>query len=158
MMIVLDTTIISEPLSKQSDENVIAWLLQNQENLYTTAVTIRELLQNIYQLPPGKRRENLSAAVQHIVSAYKERVLPYEAEAAALHARIMSHAYSVGHQLSVEDGMIAAVCSVQGGSLATRNTKDFKKLGINLELIDPFSEPAPNVITVDMPMEPQVGL
>lgn len=41
-----------------------------------------------------------------------------------------------GTPLAVEDGMIAAIASCHGASLATRSTSDFVDLGI--ELISPW--------------------
>ena len=42
----------------------------------------------------------------------------------------------MGRPLSVEDGMIAAICLTSNARLATRNTKDF--VGLGIELIDPW--------------------
>jgi predicted nucleic acid-binding protein len=39
--------------------------------------------------------------------------------------------------MSAPDGMIAAIARINGGRLATRNTKDFRLSGI--ELIDPWT-------------------
>ena len=46
-------------------------------------------------------------------------------------------ARSAGIPLSVEDGMIAAICSSRSLALATGNTKDFAGLGVRL--VDPWN-------------------
>ena len=63
-------------------------------------------------------------------------MLPYDELAAQVYAALQESRRTSGHQLSVEDGMIAAICQRRGARLATRNTKDFKGLGI--DLIDPW--------------------
>ena len=145
--IVLDTNIISETLKKQPDKQVIAWLLQNQEHLYLTAITVGELLQGAYRLPLGRRRENLLLAIERIVSGYADRILAYDGSAARAYATMQDKANRSGCVLTVEDGMIAAICVHTNAVLATRNTKDFRHLDVML--VDPFCEPTPDVVEVN---------
>ncbi len=49
---------------------------------------------------------------------------------------ILDEHLAAGHFLSVEDGMIAAICQARGAQLATRNIRDFRGLGV--ELINPW--------------------
>ena len=138
-MLVLDTNIISETLKKQPDDRVIAWLLQNQESLYLSAVTIGELWEGAYRLPTGKRRENLLRALERITGAYANRLLSYDGAAAQAYALMQDKTRRGGRTLTVEDGMIAAICATAHATLATRNTKDFQHLGITL--VNPFEDP-----------------
>ncbi|MCL2757506.1 MAG: type II toxin-antitoxin system VapC family toxin [Coriobacteriia bacterium] len=148
-VLVLDTNIISETLKAQPDKNVLAWLLQNQEYLYLTAVTVGELLVGAYRLPDGKRRESLLLALERIVGGYKSRILAYDSAAAQAYALMQDEAHRCGRTLTVEDGMIAAICATANATLATRNTKDFAHLThLNLRLVNPFDEPAPDVVEV----------
>lgn len=145
---VLDTNIISEAIKKQSDDNVTAWLLQNQESLYLTAITVGELWEGAFRLPVGKRREKLLLAIERITNGYNNRVLSYTSAAAQAYARMKDEARRHGRVLTVEDGMIAAICAVANATLATRNTKDFAHLGIGL--VNPFEEPAPDVTVITL--------
>jgi len=147
-MLVLDTNIISETLKKQPDDRVIAWLLQNQESLYLSAVTIGELWEGAYRLPTGKRRENLLRALERITGAYANRLLSYDGAAAQAYALMQDKARRGGRTLTVEDGMIAAICATAHVTLATRNTKDFQYLGI--ALVNPFEDPTPDVLEVTL--------
>ncbi len=52
------------------------------------------------------------------------------------YGEIMGKAVRRGIQMSVADGMIAAIAMINGGRLATRNVKDFKDTG--LTLINPW--------------------
>ena len=62
-MIILDTNVVSEPMRRNSDPAVAAWLDQQAaETLYLTATSLSELLIGIAILPKGKRRGGLDSA------------------------------------------------------------------------------------------------
>ena len=134
--LVLDTNIISETIKISPNQNVIAWLLKNEQNLYLTSITVGELLTGVFRLPQGKRREKLLLAIERIIGSYQSRVLPYDASSARSYVMFLEQAHEQGRLLTVEDGMIAAICSDNSATLVTRNTKDFEYLG--LTLINPF--------------------
>ena len=141
-MLVLDTNIISETLKTHPDRNVVAWLLHNQESLFLTAVTIGELLVGAYRLPQGKRRESLLLALERILGGYRSRVLAYDGVAAQTYALMQDETYRSRRALTVEDGIIAAICVSAHATLATRNTHDFTHfLPLGLSLVNPFIEP-----------------
>ncbi|MCL1798302.1 MAG: type II toxin-antitoxin system VapC family toxin [Eggerthellaceae bacterium] len=144
--LVVDTNIISETLKEKPHDGVMAWLLQNQENLYLTSVTIGELFIGAYRLPIGKRRESLLSAIGRISSAYENRIYAYDGAAARVYARMQDETRRSGRLLTVEDGMIAATCASSQAVLATRNVKDFSHLGI--PLVNPFEEPTPDVVEI----------
>ncbi|MDP3704773.1 MAG: type II toxin-antitoxin system VapC family toxin [Legionellaceae bacterium] len=133
-MIILDTNVISELMKAAPDEQVVAWLDQQEAmTLFTTSITVAEIIYGIDALPAGKRRDYLEEAFNQVLSAaFKHRVLTFdEAAAHAWKSRKTS-----GNPLSVLDGQIAAITRTHQMRLATRNTRDF--LGCELELINPF--------------------
>ena len=146
--LILDTNIISETLKQHPSNRVVAWLLQNQENLYLTAITVGELLEGAFRLPMGKRRENLLLAIERIISGYASRIFAYNEAAAKSYARMRDESYRSGYVLTVEDGMIAAICATTKGILATRNTKDFSHLDI--AVVNPFEEPTPDATIITL--------
>lgn len=135
-MIVLDTNVLSEPLRARPSAEVLAWLESQTETLALTAISVGELLTVVRLLSPGRRRAGLEAAIEVVLAAHADRVLPYDEPAARHYSRIMESRRTSGHPMSVEDGMIAAICLARGAGLATRNLKDFDGLG--LEVIDPW--------------------
>ena len=136
-MIVLDTNVLSEPLNRQPDEHVLAWLASLDEEAGVTAVSVGELLTGVRALPVGRRREGLLAAIEATLQTFAGSVLAYDEAAARHYARLQELRRAAGRLLAVEDGMIAAICIARGTTLATRNTTDFNGLG--LDLIDPWS-------------------
>lgn len=135
-MIVLDTNVLSEPLRPRPDAGVLRWI-GRQTEIGTTAITVGELLSGIARLPTGRRQERLNEAVERTLARFRDNVLPYDQAAARAYARLSARRRESGAPLSVEDGMIAAICSVHGCPLATRNLRDFG--GLDLVLVDPRS-------------------
>ncbi len=138
-MIVLDTNVLSEPLRARPDPNVLLWLEQTSEEVVLTAVAVGEILTGVRALPTGHRRDGLMTAVEQAFTIYADRVLPYDEPAARMYASLQESRRAAGRPLSAEDGMIAAICRSGRFRLATRNTKDFHGLGI--ELINPWTDP-----------------
>lgn len=136
-MIVLDTNVMSEPLKRHPDERVITWLEQLDERTAITAVTVGELLTGVRALPEGRRRNELLDAVVSTLADRSGAVLPYDEPSAQQYARLQEVRRSMGRPLSVEDGMIAAICLVHDAALATRDTLGFEGLGV--ALIDPWA-------------------
>ncbi|WP_405058383.1 type II toxin-antitoxin system VapC family toxin [Kribbella sp. NBC_01505] len=139
-MIVADTNVLSEPLRKAPSAAVLAWLADNGPELAITTVTVSELLYGVRRLPEGRRRTNLTEAVERLIRAAQDRLLDYDEEAARAHASIRVARAAAGRATSVEDGMIAAIAASQGAVVATRNVADFAGFGV--EVVNPWDEPA----------------
>jgi toxin FitB len=130
-LIVLDTNVLSEPLKTDPEEAVLSWIAA-QDDMATTAVAVAELLTGARRLPPGRRRDDLLVGVDRVLGAFPASVLPYDEAAARRYAEMQESRRSVGVPLSVEDGMIAAICASRSLALATRNIRDFEGLGVSL--------------------------
>lgn len=81
-MIVADTDVLSEPLRPRPEEQVLRWLERHHQELAITTVTIGELRYGARRLPAGQRRSALIEAIEQLVVAAGDRVLPYGAGAA----------------------------------------------------------------------------
>lgn len=133
-MIILDTNVISEPLRARPDEHVVSWLASGLD-ARITAISVGELLWGARRLPSGRRRDALLVAIETTLADHG-RVVDYDSRAAREYAAMQESRTAAGHPLSTEDGMIAAICKVHGATLATRNVKDFRDLGITVH--DPW--------------------
>jgi toxin FitB len=131
-MIILDTNVVSEPLRAAANPYVQAWLdNQSAETLYLTATSLSELLIGIEVLPKGKRKVGLSAAVRDLIETlFGSRILPFDREAAITYGSLVGRARLAGKIVSVPDGQIAAIASLHGFTVATRDTDPFMILGI----------------------------
>jgi len=131
-VIVLETNVISEPMKERADPAVAAWLdRQAAETLYVTATNLSELLVGIELLPEGRRKRGMAEAMQRLLAdLFGTRFLEFDREAAVAYAFVVSRAMAKGFSISVADGQIAAIASVHGFAVATRDTAPFLAAGV----------------------------
>lgn len=136
--VLLDTNVLSELMRSQPSSIVLGWFKKQEGAVfYISAITQAELLLGVALLPNGKRRNAISAAVEQMFEQdFVERCLPYDELAAHEYAALVAVRYKSGLPIYTEDAQIAAVALRHGLALATRNTKDFRKIS-ELVLLDP---------------------
>ena len=137
-MIVLDTNVVSEPMKPWRDAGVLAWIdRQPAETLFLTTTSLAELLVGVERLPAGRRRDGLSAALEHFLGIlFGPRILPFDRQAAAAYATLSVRARSAGRSIPMADGQIAAIATVHGFAVATRDTAPFVAAGV--PVVDPW--------------------
>ena len=136
-MIVLDTNVISEAMRLEPDPKVTAWLNnQAPETLYITSVTLAELLFGIGVLMEGKRKEALELALERLLNLFRNRVLPFDTDAARHYSVLAVTARSRGRGFPTPDGYIAAIAVSRDYIVATRDTAPFVAAG--LTIINPW--------------------
>ena len=137
-MIVIDTNIISEAMRPEPNVMVLEWLNRySSGQLFITAISLAEIAYGLRVLPEGKRRDGLQKCFEQFVSrGFSNRILVFDAHAAAIYAEVMGHNREIGHPMSFADAQIVAITKAHGFSLATRNIKDFKFCDV--KLINPF--------------------
>jgi predicted nucleic acid-binding protein len=131
-LIFLDTNVVSETLRKQPNEAVIAWLDRHDAELALPTVTIAEVAFGIEKIRPDQRAFRLEKRLADWRHRFAARIFGLTEEAALAYGKIMGGASRLGRPMSTADGMIAAITSVNGGRLATRNLTDFSTTGLNL--------------------------
>ena len=138
-MIVLDTNVVSELMRESPAQSVSAWMdSEPQESLFVAAVTIAEVLYGIRRLASGRRRAQLEAAFDILMShGFADRVLPLDAAAANHYSRIVVDCQRSGRPINAFDALIAATVLAHNAELATRDIADFEDCGIRL--IDPWA-------------------
>lgn len=132
----LDTNVVSELRKVKPHGAVLSWISRLQANqIYLSAVTIGELQTGVELT----RRQDLEKAREIGLwidqLAESSQVLPMDAPCFREWARLMQ---GKAEHLP-EDAMIAATAGVHDLTVATRNEKDFKQLGVRV--LDPFKAP-----------------
>ena len=120
----LDTAIVSEPVTKKPNRKVIKRLDQNGIYCALAAPVWHELVYGCDRLPQGKRRTALEEYLQTVIRA-SFPILPYDEVAAAWHGRERARLEDLGRAVPYVDGQIAAVARTQDLVLVTSNTKHF---------------------------------
>ena len=137
-MILLDTNVVSEAMKPEPHPSVRDWLdAQAAETLFLSSVTIAELMFGIGTLPKGKRKDNLTAALDGALRLFDGRVLPFDTEAARRYADLAVKARRAGKGFPTPDGYIAAIAAAHGFAVASRDTGAFMAAG--LTVIDPWT-------------------
>ncbi|MGH7060962.1 MAG: type II toxin-antitoxin system VapC family toxin [Stellaceae bacterium] len=141
-MILLDTNVVSEPIRRHPDSRVLDWLdAQVIESLYLSTVSLAELLLGAENLPVGRRRTALAAALeQKIADLFGDRILPFDVPAAEAYAKIVVGARSQGHAISIADGQIAGIAAANGLRIASRDELPFHAAGF--VVINPWNHGA----------------
>jgi predicted nucleic acid-binding protein len=136
-MIVLDTNVVSELMKESPDAAVWHWLSSNLgEDMYTTAITAAEIHNGVERMPTGRRRKQVREAAAEVFALVEDEVLSFTAEAAMAYPVVMADRRRAGLPIAPLDAQIAAICLVEEAALATRNTEDFARTGV--ELINPW--------------------
>jgi predicted nucleic acid-binding protein len=126
-MIVLDTNVVSEAMKPEPHPAVRDWLNEQAvQTLYLSSVTLAELLFGIAALAQGRRKDRLTLALDGLLGLFKDRVLPFDADAARHYADLAVTARSAGRGFPTPDGYIAAIAASRGFIVASRDTTPFE--------------------------------
>jgi predicted nucleic acid-binding protein len=130
-MIVLDTNVVSEAMKPEPHKAVRAWLNdQAAETLYLASVTLAELLFGIASLPAGKRKDMLARALDGLMGLFRDRVLPFDTDAARRYAELAVTAKTSGRGFPTPDGYIAAIAASRSFIVASRDTTPYEAAGV----------------------------
>lgn len=137
-MILLDTNVISEPLRREPESRVIAWIdTQPLETLYLSTITVAELRAGVALLPVGKRRSGLQESLEkQVLPLFAGRVLPFDLPCTQAYAKLLAKARKAGLAIAAADGYIAAIAAANGFAVATRDTNPFVAAG--MEVFNPW--------------------
>ncbi|MCR4465565.1 type II toxin-antitoxin system VapC family toxin [Burkholderia sp. SCN-KJ] len=137
-MILVDTSVISEPLRREPSAAVIEWLdAQNVETLFLAAISLAEMRFGVAALPEGRRRDWLHQNIeQRVVPLFRGRILPFDDAASDAYASLRAKARAMGRTMAPADGFIAATAAANGLIVATRDVAPFEAAG--LRVIDPW--------------------
>jgi len=137
-VIVLDTNVLSELTRAHPAPAVVAWLdTWDAAEVCTTAITAAELRAGAAVLPRGRRSARLAEEVERLLADTLDgSLLAFDGDSARYYGEVVAMRRSAGRPIPPLDAQIAAICLQHEARLATRNTRDFE--GIGLELIDPW--------------------
>jgi predicted nucleic acid-binding protein len=136
-MFLLDTNILSALMQLCRVPEVAAWMArQNEDLLFTTAISHAEIFSGLAVLPSGRRKRELEATAREMFDEFEERVLAFDTEAATAYAELFAIRRQAGRPIAMPDLMIASIARAHGASVVTRDTGGFENCG--LTLINPW--------------------
>jgi tRNA(fMet)-specific endonuclease VapC len=122
----LDTSIVSAPISRTPDHRVLRQLEEHGPECAIAAPVWHELTFGCRRLPKNKRRIALETYLQDVVRG-SFPILPYDELAATWHGQERARLEALGRPAPYVDGQIAAIAQVNGLVLVTANAKDFSR-------------------------------
>jgi predicted nucleic acid-binding protein len=133
--ILFDTNVVSELMRKEPAEHVMAFIARCAKPM-VSAVVFHELAFGVERLRERVARARLEDYLDRVQVRFANRVVAIDAAIAETSGRLRGAASRDGWVLSPVDSLIAASAIARSATLATRNTRDFARLGI--PLIDPW--------------------
>ena len=139
-MIILDTNVVSAFMRVAPDQALLNWAdRQPSLSLWTTSITVLEILFGIQILPAGRRRELMTKSFEILLESKIEgRIASFDPTAARCAAELMAVRRAKGRPVELKDTMIAGIVVAARATLATRNTSDFE--GLSVPVINPWKD------------------
>ncbi len=130
----LDTNIISNVTKPAPSAALTTWMAdQADDDLFIASLTVAEIQRGILEKPAGKKRRQLEtwfSGPEGPQALFAGRVLPFDATAGLIWARLMAEGARTGRPRNALDMIIAAVAEADDCLVATDNERDFAGLTI----------------------------
>ena len=135
MSYLLDTNIVGE-LRKGARCNPVVMDWYRRDAIDTSFISVMTMGEIRKGIESSRRKDLVQARVlerwlKELESSFEERILPVSVEIADTWGRLVYRG-----DVAVVDGLIAATATHHGYTVATRNTRDFQRCGV--DFINPF--------------------
>ena len=135
MTFLVDANVLSEATRPAPNSKVIELLRRNERALAVDPIILGEIRFGIHVLPAGTRRRRLETWFDEGVA--RIACVPWDAATGLRWAKLLAELRRSGQSLPIKDSLIAATALAHGFIVITRNTRDFRKTGV--EVLDPFA-------------------
>lgn len=133
----LDADVLSQPAKRQGDPRVAAWLEQEKEACYTSAVVVAQLAYWV-RTKEGHQRQVLQAWLTRLIDSLHGRIHGFNVSIAHVWAEQEHQLSRQGRRMPLEDSYIAATARRHNLTIVTGNDRDFRRPG--LKVFNPFKE------------------
>jgi predicted nucleic acid-binding protein len=131
MSFLWDTCVLSELGKTTREPKVVEYLdATPTEETFVSVISIGEIEYGLNRLPVGKRRSDLEAVMNRILSNLTSQVIGISPDIARLWGELSAQVRQRGFHLDATDGLIAATALYHGLHVVTRNVKDFEPTGV----------------------------
>lgn len=131
----LDTNVLSELLRPRPEPRVIDFV-EAQTDLIVSAIVFHEMILGLSLMADGRKKTMLSAGIEAFRHKFENRIVVVDHSVAVIAGRLRAVELQAGFEGDGMDALIAACAIVSAARLATRNTKDFLRMGV--ELVNPW--------------------
>ncbi len=134
--IMLDTNVVSELMRDDADSSV-ARFVHEIETPLLSVIVLHELSYGVELLPAGARKSRFAKTIEAIRTQFSGRFIDVGEDDARLSGELRALVKRRGGELDTRDALIGASAVRRSLRLATRNTKHFAHLGI--DLVNPWT-------------------
>lgn len=134
--IMLDTNVVSELMRDSADAGV-ARFVREIETPLMSVIVLHELGFGVELLPAGARKSRFAAMIEAVRAQFAGRFVDVNEDDARLSGELRARVKQRGGKLDTPDALIAASALRRSLRLATRNTRHFANLGI--DLVNPWT-------------------
>jgi predicted nucleic acid-binding protein len=131
----LDTNIVSEVSKKRASGKVLNFIQANETQCAVPAIVVAERYYGANSAPPNQRGAMLKS-VRDFRNEFADRILPFDAEAAATWGEYVARPALRNRPRSYPDTQIAAIALTHNLIVVTRNTDDFPEV----DKLNPFED------------------
>jgi toxin FitB len=135
MDVFFDTNVISELFRKRPAQPVVDFI-RSCERPWISVAVFHELVFCFERLADSAARTRLGLFLDQLRGQFRGRTVDVDLAIAESAGAMRGAAARQGWVLSEMDSLIAATAAARSAQLATRNTRDFERLGILL--VDPW--------------------
>lgn len=128
-MILVDTNVWSELTKPAPDARVVAFLIDNDANLWLSVIVIAEIRRGFENPKAAFRREGLRTWLEALETDYAARILSFDADMAHMFGALLAQRQG---EATLLDLQLAAQALAMDAVVATRNGKDFAWTGARL--------------------------
>ncbi len=126
----VDTNVISELSRKVPNTKVSHWLVDHEDELFLSVLTLGELEKGLMKVTDAKRRARLESWVQQDVPDWFEgRILPIDQPVAIRWGQLVG---SSRDPIPAIDALLAATALTHGLTIVTRNIADLSRTGAKI--------------------------
>jgi predicted nucleic acid-binding protein len=132
----LDTDILSATSLPSYSHRVDEWIRNHEAQLYTSSINIAELSFGVDRLAAGARKRYFEQWLASLVETMGDRILGFDTRSAFTWGKLQTDLQRQAPKMPVLYSFSAAFALRQNLIVATANTADFTRTGI--ETINPF--------------------
>jgi len=135
MSYLVDANVLSEMTRPSPNNKVLNWLTEHLSQVAVDPIILGELQTGILLLSAGRKRQRLEVWFENVAKTVE--CLPWDSAVSRQWSSLVVRMRQKGYSPPVLDSMIAATALEHDLTIVTRNTDDFRGMGVRL--LNPFA-------------------